>query len=62
MSNLHENQNDMKKIHNEQFSYILSKTVLGISFFYVYSRDYPSADSMFTDYETALVRCKYLSK
>ncbi len=52
----------MKMIHNEHSSYILSKNVRGVSFFYVYSRTPAAIDSEFTDFETALARCKYLSR
>ena len=51
----------MKLIHREHSSYILSKNVRGVSFFCVYSVC-PPADSEFTDFETALARCKYLSR
>ena len=52
----------MKLIHREHSSYILSKNVRGVLFFYVYSTCPPTADSEFTDLETALARCKYLSR
>ena len=52
----------MKKIHREHSSYILSKNVRGVSFFWVYSIGCPTADSEFSDFETALARCKYLSR
>ena len=52
----------MKLIHREHSSYILSKNVRGVSFFYVYLTCPPTIDSEFTDFETALARCKYLSR
>lgn len=52
----------MKLIHREHSSYILSKNVCGVSFFYVYPTCPPTIDSEFTDFETALARCKYLSR
>ena len=52
----------MKKIHHEHSSYILSKNVQGVSFFWVYSIGCQTADSEFTNFEIALARCKYLSE
>lgn len=52
----------MKTIHREHFSYILSKNVRGISFFWVYSIGCQTAEFEFSDFETALARCKYLSR
>ena len=49
-------------IHREHSSYILSKNVRGALFFWVYFIGCQTADSEFSDFETALARCKYLSR